>query len=143
MKITTRPPIDNDKEFVRDSHHSGYRDVVVSQFGSWDQAKQDDYFEKKWSNANLSILVIDGKPCGYTTVEDHSDEVRLVELVVHPEFQGQGIGSAFLHQLIEQADKRGVPIRLQVLLHNRAIDLYRRLGFQEYARTETHVLMER
>ena len=143
MKITTRPPINSDKEFVRVIHHAGYRDVVVTQFGSWDPAKQDQYFEKKWSNAKLTILIADGDPCGYATVEDHANEVRLVELVVHPEFQGRGIGSAFLRQLTERAGKRCVPLRLQVLVKNRAIDLYRRLGFREYERTETHVMMER
>ncbi len=143
MEITTRPPLEDDREFVRDIHHLGYRDVVVAQFGSWDQAKQDDFFDKKWSNANLAILIVDGKPCGYATVEDYSNEVRLVELVIRPESQGRGIGTTFLHQLIDRASKRNVPVRLQVLLKNRAIDLYRRLGFVECDRTETHVLMER
>ena len=141
--ITTRPPNDNDKEFVRQVHHLGYRDVVVSQFGSWDQAKQDDFFEKKWLNANLTILIAQGEPCGYAAVEDRSGEIRVVELVVHPEFQGRGIGSEFLKNVIEIAERRGVPVRLQVLLKNRAIDLYRRLGFRQYDNTDTHVLMER
>ena len=130
MKITTRPPVDSDKEFVRNVHHAGYRDVVVSQFGSWDKVQQDRFFEMKWANANLAILEVDGINCGYVTVEDRVSEVHLVELVVHPEFQGRGIGSSFIQRLIERATKRSVAIRLQVLLNNRAIELYRRLGFQ-------------
>ena len=37
---------------------------------------------------------------------------------------------------------RGVAVRLQTHLVNRAAELYRRLGFQERGRTVTHILME-
>ena len=44
---------------------------------------------------------------------------------------------------IEEADERGVPIRLQVLKVNPASDLYERLGFRKIEVTETHIRMER
>ena len=109
MKITTRKPLRNEKEFVRRIHHAGYHDVVVAQFGTWDETRQDSFFEKKWSNSHLQILVVDNESCGFATVEENEQEVCLVELVVHPEFQGQGIGTAYLVRLIDQAEKRAVP----------------------------------
>ena len=43
---------------------------------------------------------------------------------------------------MERAVERNVPIRLAALRKNRAIDMYRRLGFQEPSRTDTHVPLE-
>jgi len=70
--------------------------VVIAQFGSCDEAKQDQFFEKKWCRSQFAILLAEGHHCGYTTIEDREDDIYVHELVVHPLFQGQGIGSAFL-----------------------------------------------
>ena len=143
MKIVSRSPLDNEKEFVRNIHHRGYRDVVVAQFGSWDEQRQDQFFEQKWANANMSVLEVDGTACGFATVEEHPAEVRLVEIVIDPDSQGRGIGTAFVQQLIDRAKDLDLAVRLQVLIENRAIELYRRMGFKEYDATETHLLMQR
>ena len=63
-------------------------------------------------------------------------------LVIHPQFQNHGIGTAFLRNVCDQAAARGVAVRLGVFHENRAIALYKRLGFREFDRTETHVLMQ-
>ena len=143
MDITTRRTKPSDKDFVRDVHHRGYYDVVVTQFGDWDLARQDEFFESKWTNQKLQIVLSDETPCGFVSLDDTDEEVRLNELVIHPDSQGQGIGTKIMHQIIETANDRQVPVRLQVLLCNRAIELYRRLEFVEYGRSQTHVLMER
>lgn len=143
MKITTRIPRDCEKEFVRSVHHLSYRDVVEAQFGPWNQTKQDEFFEQKWSRTDLKILVAGGTSCGYTIVEDDGEEFRLVELVVHPEFQNRGIGSGFLKDLLERADKLETPVKLHVLLKNRAQSLYRKLGFRDIGKTDAHLLMVR
>jgi len=143
MKITTRIPNVDEKEFIKSVHHQGYHDVVEAQFGAWDIKRQDAFFEKKWCNAALRILVAEGSPCGFVIVERDDIELRLIELVVHPVFQGRGIGSAFLESFLNNADEHKTPVKLQVLLKNRAQTLYRRMGFREYDRTHTHILMER
>ncbi len=41
-----------------------------------------------------------------------------------------------------RAQARTVPVVLRVLKESYAVSLYSRLGFREYDRTETHILME-
>lgn len=138
--ITRRAATDADKDFLRDIHHRAYRDVVTRQFGAWDEALQDEFFEKNWSGVAYEILLFDHRACGYVAVENFTDHIFVRELVIAPEFQGKGIGSAVLRAEMEKAAAKCV--RLQTLLHNRAAKLYERLGFREYGRTETHVKME-
>ena len=139
--ISTRPATEADTAFARSVHHEAYREVVERQFGGWDTAAQDRFFAADWQPAQMEVIVVDDVPCGYWAVEERAGDVHLRELVIHPNHQGRGIGSALLRRLQRRAADRGVPILLGTLLGNRAIALYERLGFQRTDRTETHVLM--
>ena len=142
MKETRRPALETDTDFARFVHHQAYREVSERQFGPWDEEEQDEYFNADWSSATYEIVLCDAVPCGYVCIEDREDNIHVHELVLLPEFQGQGIGSSLLRQLMERASRRRVPVRLGTFRANRALNLYRRLGFQEMGRTETQILME-
>jgi ribosomal protein S18 acetylase RimI-like enzyme len=117
--------------------------VVTLQFGPWNDALQDEFFEKSWTAKTYDILICDGSPCGYTAVDCRPDHVFLVELTLLPKFQNRGIGSAILRETLALAASKSQPVKLQTHLCNRAKALYERHGFREYARTSTHVLMSR
>jgi len=142
MGLTTRPATDSDTAFARETHHGAYREVVLAQYGSWVDADQDRYFENNWREATFDIILSDDTPCGYVAVEYRTDDVHIRELVIHPKWQGRGIGTAFLKQVMESASQKGLPVRLGTFHRNRALKLYQRLGFREIGRTETHVLLE-
>jgi ribosomal protein S18 acetylase RimI-like enzyme len=142
LKVTLRPALESDTDSARSVHHQAYREVSERQFGPWDEKEQDEYFEGDWTSAPFEIILCDGIPCGYVWIEDRDDDIHVHELVLLPEFQGQGVGSSLLRQVMERASKRQVPVRLGTFHANRALNLYRRLGFQEIGRTETQILME-
>ena len=123
-------------------HHQAYREVIERQFGAWDEAVQDRFFREGWDAAPHEIVECDGVPVGYISVEDRSDLVHVRELVLLPEFQNRGIGTALLRQVMTHAQERGVPVQLRTQQANRAAALYRRVGFREIGRTETHILFE-
>ena len=133
-----------DLDFARRAHHASYRDVATRQWGRWDEKLQDRLFDRDWGDAHFDILLVDGVPCGYTSVEDRREAIHLVELVLCPRFQSRGIGSAFLRSVIARAGNVGKPLRLRTCIENhRAQSFYGRHGFRETGRDETHLLMER
>lgn len=142
MKITRRPTSEADAAFVRDVYHRAYRDVSERQFGRWDEKLQDQFFEENWGAVVHEIILCDGTPCGYTCIEERDADIHVRELVIAPEFQGQGIGTQILADVQKTASGRGVPVRLGTFHVNRAANLYRRLGFQKYDQTDSHILME-
>ncbi len=142
MHITKRPAVASDTELARSVHHRAYHEVVVRQYGLWDEEAQDELFAAAWSAAAHEIIFCDDLPCGYMCVEDRDGDIHLCEIVIDPEFQGKGVGTNILGEVIEYARMRQVPVRLRTHLMNRAAALYRRLGFQECGRTNSHVLME-
>lgn len=139
----TKPPAhESGAGFARAVHHRAYREVVERQFGPWIEEQQDRYFDRDWSAATFEIVLCDGITCGYVCIEDRADDIHIREIVLLPEYQGRGIGSSILREVMERACTRRVPVRLGTFLKNRALGLYHKLGFQEIGRTETHTLLE-
>lgn len=139
--IRTREAHASDHSFLRRLHHAAYRDVVVRQFGNWVESDQDAWFDQKLDSP-IQVIELDGVPVGAIAVHDAADHVFLAELQILPEFQNRGIGTRMLCAEIERATALGFPIRLRVLLQNRALALYQRHGFTVTGRTDTHYLME-
>jgi GNAT superfamily N-acetyltransferase len=142
MKITTRPATDADTDFARTAHHLAFRDPVERQFGPWDEAQQDAFFQKDWDSIEHDILLCDGVPCGIVSVDEFQDYLHVRQLVVHPLFQRRGVGTTFLLGIMDAAAARDIPVKLGTFQNNTAVEFYRKLGFTEFGRTETHILME-
>lgn len=142
LELNRRLAQESDTEFARQAHHRAYHDVVVKQFGEWNEEAQDKFFESAWKGSRHEILSANGQPCGYFSMDESGDFITLHELVLLPEFQGQGIGSKILNEAIEIAKAKNIPTRLQVLKENKAAELYRRIGFKQIGETETHFEME-
>ncbi len=141
MLLERRPATSSDTEFARTTHHEAYREVVSRQFGAWDEALQDRLFEESWIPHKFEIVLCDGNPCGFLSIEDRPDHIYVSHIVIVPQFQGRGIGSRLLNEEMRRGREAKSPLRLQVLRENRAIELYRRLGFKECGTTETHICM--
>jgi GNAT superfamily N-acetyltransferase len=141
-QLTKRAATDADTEFARKTHHVSYHDVIVKQFGDFDEKVQDDFFAKSWKPETHQILLYGNDECGYFSHEVFDDHIFAHELVLLPAFQGKGIGSRVLQELMEEAKAKGLPLRLQVLKENKAQHLYRKLGFKDAGLTDTHILME-
>lgn len=142
LVIALRLATPADTDFAREVHHQAYRDVAERQFGPWDAAFQDQRFAEDWASATFSIVLSDGEPCGYLCVEDCATDFHVREIVIAPAFQGRGIGTTLLQDVLQRAGDCQVPVRLGALRANRAAALYRRLGFREIGQTPTHLLFE-
>lgn len=90
-------------------------------------------------------LIEDGSLVGYACFWLLVREIHLMNIAVHPERRGRGLGSYLLSRIMEEGRTRRVEtVWLEVRPSNRnAIRLYRKLGFKEIHRrpryyTDTH-----
>jgi ribosomal protein S18 acetylase RimI-like enzyme len=66
----------------------------------------------------------------------------LAYVAILPAFQGRGVGTAIVRDLVEEARAQDLPVTLQVLKENPgARRLYERLGFAVTGENETSHLM--
>ena len=142
MRYSLRACSTDDEAFVRRIHHEAYLDVVTRQFGRWDEAEQDGFFAEKWDSRHYQQVVVEGAPVGVLRLTRDADQLFIDEMQLLPEFQGRGIGTQVLADLLADSRRAKLPVRLRVLRLNRAKSLYERLGFTVYDETGTHFLME-
>jgi GNAT superfamily N-acetyltransferase len=135
---TLRPAGERDFEFLYELHEASMRDYVHATWG-WDDQFQLTYFREHFVPEHLSIVVIDGADSGVIYVETRPADVFVGLVELHPRVQRRGIGASLLRRVVEAAEARHVPVRLNVLKVNvGARRLYQRLGFVVVGETETH-----
>lgn len=142
VEYRLRPATEADREFFYELNRATMRDYVVATWGAWDEDFQRRYFDEHFVTGGTDIVEIDGRPIGIRRVEQRSDAMFLAEIQITPDWQGRGIGSALVREVLTDAEQRGLPLTLQVLrVNERARTLYERLGMRVTGETDTHFLM--
>ena len=135
--LQLRPATAADYAYTKTVKHAAYRPMVVAQFGPWNEAVQDGFFDKSWNEGNYSIILDDGEPCGFCRIDEHDRTLQLVEFAIDVAKQNRGIGSRVLSRFLEMARAKGKLAQLNVMKTNtRAKSLYERLGFAVYAEND-------
>jgi len=130
--IAFRPATADDAEFFFALHKLSLG-PYVDQIWGWDDDEQRAYMTGDFDLDRVRVIVVDGVDAGRLDVEERDDEVFLGLIELAPEYQGRGIGSRLIRELIDGAD--GKRVTLSVLgVNDRAYQLYRRLGFTEVSR---------
>lgn len=147
MNYDLRPArVDDPDEFewLYRLNKRSYLDVVVRQFGKWDERFQREMFSENWGTGRAAhIIEREAKPIGVLSFESRIDHIWLQEIQIVPEHQGNGLGTAIINRLAECARAKHLAFRLQVLHENhRAKKLYEQLGFRQIGSFEHHYLME-
>ena len=103
---------------------------------------QQSYYMQLYPNAEFQVILRGREPIGRLYVDRGDVEIRLIDIALIPEFQGNGIGTGLLKALLAEAHRSDLPLRLHVDKANTAIRLYRRLGFREIEDIGMSFLME-
>lgn len=140
--LTKRPAAAEDYDFLYTLHKAAMKDSVSLTWG-WDEAWQQNYFRAKFDPARRQILLWRGKPVGTISVQEEEEELYLALIEILPEFQGRGLGTAVIQNLIHQAQQTGKTFTLHVLKTNPdAQKLYKRLGLKVIAEEEFKLKMQ-
>jgi len=139
-QISLRLGTSEDSDFLYDLHRAAMQQYVAQTWG-WDEAWQWNYFQQHFNPAECQIITFEGKDVGVLSVRNRETEVLLKFIEVLPKYQNQGIGTAVIKSVLEEAHHTGQPVGLQVLKVNPARSLYERLGFLTTGQTATHYLM--
>ncbi len=144
INYSLRDVEDSDIEWLYGLNEESYRDVIVRQFGQWDEDFQRQWFDQKWSrNRPAKIVLVEREPIGVIVLEQRADHDWLDEILIKTDYRGQGIGTSLIQNLVADARARSRRLRLRVLLENHgAKRFYERLGFEALQTLEHHYLME-
>jgi len=77
----------------------------------------------------FQIIYTGAKRAGAIKLKESEQDIEVIQIQIHPDFQGLGLGSQVLSKLIDNARLKRKNVKLNVLKANRALAMYRRLGF--------------
>jgi len=141
--VSLRPATDADRALVERIYFETQRYIIEALFGWRGDEIERTSFSEFFDPSNTTIIVENGEDIGWMTVARRPEHIEVEHLYLNETSQGQGIGSALLHDLIEEAEGAGLPLRLSTAKMNPARRLYERLGFQSIGTDEFKVYMER
>jgi len=139
--VKLRPTTPEDAEFLYQLLKATMREYVDQTWG-WDEDWQRAYFEMRFDPAKNQIIVLDNHDIGVIATEKSEDEILLSSLYILPEYQGRGIGTRLIKELLARAFRDGLAVGLRVLKVNPARRLYERLGFVVVEEKDTHYYMK-
>ena len=135
---------DNYYNFVYEVKKEAYKKYVEENFGQWDEEVQKEYFDKFINDVkeNAYIIEFQNKDIGFYNGEIlENGDYEIGNICIIPEYQGKGIGTKILKDIIKQNIERD--IKLQYFKQNPVGKLYQRLGFILVGEGEYHYKMEK
>ena len=102
---------------------------VTDRLPDFDEARHVARFAERFLPEEVSIVVCGCQDVGWLQVQEGTEAILLKQIYLEPTFQGRGIGSRLLLDLADRARRAQKPLKLGVVKINRAVRLYRRLGF--------------
>jgi len=91
---------------------------------------QHSYYSSQFPDAQFEILELNNEAIGRLYTDRRQHEIHIIDITLLPEFRGQGIGSALLQKILDEAASTDKCVSIHVEQLNPAMRLYERLGFR-------------
>lgn len=128
------PASEQDRSFVEAIYFEAQRPIIEELFGWRGDAFESANFRNKfYHEQDTSIIVVDGEAVGWLAVQREPQRIYLDGIYLTASAQNRGIGTSILRTLMGEAKAARLPLSLSAAKINRAVALYKRLGF-----TATH-----
>jgi ribosomal protein S18 acetylase RimI-like enzyme len=134
--------------------YASERAAELAQVTWWDDAQKLDFcrsqyeaqkqeYDARYPDAEYDVILVGGRTAGRIWVGRGEEEIRLLDIVLLPEFRGQGVGAVLVGALIEEARSAGKRLRHMVFVLNEgALRFYQRHGFRVFEEVGGYLHME-
>ena len=136
--IALRPATPADTEFCYRLHKAAMGEYITAIWG-WDEQVQRAFHDRAFNPCRWQIITAGQAGIGMLDAAYRPGEIYLARIEIDPGHQGRGFGSRIISSLLEEAERKGQDLVLDVLTVNRrARALYERLGLTEVASHGDH-----
>jgi ribosomal protein S18 acetylase RimI-like enzyme len=128
-QVSLRPARSSDQHFASRLYLQSTKGLLAPG-RRWDRARQLKRFARGYKREYVQLIRYHGADVGWTQISESAESFHLHQIHLLVRVRGRGIGTFFITALQERARARGKPVSLNVMRGNRAIALYKRLGFR-------------
>jgi ribosomal protein S18 acetylase RimI-like enzyme len=152
MRITLRPASESDDPFLLDLYASTratemalvpWNDSQKQAFVQMQFAAQKAAYANEYPDAQHSVICRDDEPVGRVYLARTKDCFHILDITVAENCRNEGIGSAVLRGILQEADQAGKPTTIYVENFNPSVHLFERLGFRVASVKDFTALLER
>ena len=150
MKL--RPITESDEAFLaklyastrtEEMAQSGWPQAEIDKFLLFQFKAQHKYYQMEYRKAAYDVVMLDGVDAGRLYIDRRKDEIRIIDIALLPDYRGKGLGGKLLRNILDEATRKELPVRIHVEYNNPAMRLYKRLGFKKTGETGVYYLMEK
>ena len=142
MKYSLRDSEPKDQAWLESLRREATKELFNLTWGGWDEERHQRHFAACLEGGHIQIIEVSGSPVGMLQIFESAEEIEIGEIQISPACQGQGLGAHVLKDVMERAQKTSKNVVLSAGLKNSgAFKLYKKLGFEETKRSDTHVHM--
>ncbi len=149
--ITLRPVKEIDDPFLLKLYAStrasemalvDWSEEQKNQFLNMQFNAQKSYYLTNYQEARFEVIQWNNTSIGRLYVEEWTDQIRIIDVSLLPDYCNQGIGTYFLKMIMNRANKITKAVSIHVEQNNPAMILYKRLGFKKVDEHSVYDLME-
>ena len=96
MTIRIRPVEQSDYDWLLDLHHTVYRELIINEFGYWDDDEELGLFLEAWETKKIEIIMRQDLAVGMFILDKKDGYLWLDEIQIDPQHQNQGIGTEII-----------------------------------------------
>ncbi|MGN7413955.1 GNAT family N-acetyltransferase [Paenibacillus sp. SAF-068] len=138
--ITMRQAVQADQEQLADLRALVLYDDLT-RLGRYDDVKVRERFRNTFDPVHTRIIEVEGSMAGCVALKPKAEVYLLEHFYIHPDYQGQRIGTQVLNMLLKLDEVQGRRVTLNVLQGSPARRLYERFGFMLDSEDEVDVFM--
>ena len=127
--LSLAPAYDDDFEALLSLRMAAMRESL-QRLGRFDPQRARERLSRAFEPAHTRHILQAGERVGFVVVLPRMDHLVLDHLYVAPPAQGQGIGSWVMAQVLDEADRLGLSVRVTALKLSDANRFYQRHGFE-------------
>ena len=128
ISFSLRPATVHDLDFA-EALYIGTMEPLLSVLGDWDEAEFRRRIRRSFIPEQSHIIICDNREIGVIQVIEAENDFNLAQIHLVEEFRDRGTGTALVRGLLDRAESVGKTVSLSAPRNNRAISLYKRLGF--------------
>lgn len=134
--------INDEKELIYLMKKESVRPYVEKIWG-WDEDYQIKDFNESYVASNFKLIQKENNIIGFTEINEFENYINITEIHLKPNYQGRGVGSKIIRKIVDQANNLSKTVIIGCFKENKgAIKLYKRIGFEVYRETDTHVIFK-
>lgn len=118
----------SDYDFVKGLYVATMEPLLTA-LDAWNTERNIASFNQTYRVGEASIVVVAGKDIGWFQLHPGKNDLSLHQIHLKPGYHNRRIGTHIIEALIRRAETEGKKLTLSVVRGNRALRLYRRLGF--------------